>query len=93
MTEPIISRKTYILTYVGLLCLTLATTLLSYIDMGPFNTVVAVGIAVVKASLIAALFMHALYEDKLVKIILAGGVLWFLILITLTMTDYFTRYR
>jgi cytochrome c oxidase subunit 4 len=35
--------------------------------------------------------MHALYESALVRVILAGGVLWFLILMTLTMTDYLTR--
>ncbi len=93
MTEQVVSRKTYALTYGGLLLLTVATTLLSYIDMGPFNMVVALVIAVVKASLIAAVFMHALYESTLVRVVLAGGILWFLILISLTMTDYLTRYR
>lgn len=36
--------------------------------------------------------MHALYETPLIRVILASGVLWFLILITLTMCDYLTRY-
>jgi cytochrome c oxidase subunit 4 len=61
--------------------------------MGRFNLIIALVIAVIQASLIAGVFMHALYETALVRVILAGGVLWFLILITLTMTDYLTRSR
>jgi cytochrome c oxidase subunit 4 len=91
MSGPTVSRKTYLLTFLGLLGLTVLTTLLGFIDMGPFNTVVALLLAAVKASLIAAFFMHALYESKLVRVVLAGGVIWFLILISITMTDYISR--
>ena len=38
-----------------------------------------------------AIFMHALYETKLVRVIMAGGVIWFLIMISLTLGDYLTR--
>ena len=93
MAEPIIRRKTYALVYIALLALTLVTTLLAFLNMGPFNSVVALVIAVIQAALIAGVFMHALYESALVRVILAGSVLWFLILITLTMTDYLTRSR
>jgi len=44
-----------------------------------------------KASLIAAFFMQALYECKIVRIIIAGGVVWFLIMVTLTLADYMSR--
>jgi cytochrome c oxidase subunit IV len=91
MSGPTVSRKTYLLTFLGLLGLTVLTTLLGFIDMGPFNTVVALLLAAVKASLIAAFFMHALYESKLVRVVLAGGVIWFVILISITMTDYISR--
>ena len=91
MSGPTVSRKTYLLTFLGLLGLTALTTLLGFVNMGPFNTVVALLLAAVKASLIAAFFMHALYESKLVRVVLAGGVIWFLILISITMTDYISR--
>jgi cytochrome c oxidase subunit 4 len=91
MAQPAVSKKTYAYTFGGLLCLTLLTTLLGYIDMGPMNVVVAVGLAALKASLIAAFFMHALYESKLVRVALAGGVIWFLILVSLTISDYLSR--
>ena len=93
MMEPVVSRKTYAAIFLSLLALTLATTLLAYLDMGPFNMVVAITIAVIKATLIVAFFMHALYEFKLVHVIIAGGVLWFLILVFLTLGDYLTRAR
>ena len=93
MAEPVVARKIYLRAYAALLGLTLATTLLAFLNMGRFNTIVALVIAVVQASLIAGVFMHALYETALVRVILGGGVLWFLILITLTMTDYLTRSR
>jgi cytochrome c oxidase subunit 4 len=91
MAEPIIRRKTHVYAYLGLLGLTLITTLLAFLDMGPFNSVVALTIAVIQAALIAGVFMHALYETVLVRVILTGAVLWFLIMIILTMTDYLTR--
>ena len=91
MDEPVLSRKTYFLTWIALLALTLLTTLLAYLRMGPWNMVIAIAIAAVQASLIAGFFMQALYESVLVRVVTAGGVIWFLIMATLTLTDYITR--
>ena len=79
------------MTFLSLLGLTLLTTLLGFVDMGPFNTGVAIALAAVKACLIAMFFMHALYESGLVRIVMAGGLIWFLILISLTLSDYASR--
>src|SRR5579885_3896206 len=89
-SDPVVSKKTYALVYLSLLALTGLTTGLAYIDLGPFNTVVAIGLAIVKASLIAAFFMHVIYEFKLVWVILAGALVWFCLLM-ITLSDYFTR--
>ncbi len=91
MSGPVVSRKTYVFTWLGLLGLTLLTTLLGFINMGPFSMVAAVGIATMKAALIAGFFMHALYDSKLVRVIICGAVIWFLILVSLTLGDYMTR--
>ncbi|MBV9308902.1 MAG: hypothetical protein JOZ45_22335 [Acidobacteriaceae bacterium] len=53
--------------------------------------VIAVTIATAKAILIAFFFMHALYESKVIRVILAGGIIWFLIMVSLTLGDYMTR--
>lgn len=91
MKGPTVSIKTYTLTFVALLALALATTLIGFLDLSPFSMIIAVTIAAAKAILIASFFMHALYESKVIRVILAGGVIWFLIMVTLTLGDYMTR--
>ena len=91
MKQPVVTRKTYALVWLSLLALALLTTLIGFLDLGPFNMIIAITIATAKACLIAAFFMHALYEGKVIRIIVAGGVVWFLIMITLTLGDYMTR--
>ena len=85
------SAKTYVLTYLGLLTLTLSTVLIGYLNLGWGSMFVAVAIATMKASLIAMFFMHALVEKKLARLVISGALLWFLILVTLTLGDYITR--
>jgi cytochrome c oxidase subunit 4 len=85
------SLKTYLLTYLGLLALTLSTVLIGYVGLGWGSMFVAVLIAAAKATLIALFFMHALIEKKLVWLVIAGALIWFLILISLTLGDYITR--
>lgn len=91
MAEATVSPKTYLITYAVLLCLTLSTVLIGYLDLGWFSMFVAVAIAAIKATLIAAFFMHALYEKVMIRLLIAGALLWFMILVTLTMCDYITR--
>ena len=91
MSQSTVSVKTYAFTLIALLALTLLTSLLALVDLGKFSFIAGVAIAAVKASLIASFFMHALYETKLVRVIMAGGVIWFLIMISLTLGDYLTR--
>ncbi|MFZ0591730.1 MAG: hypothetical protein WAM39_14790 [Bryobacteraceae bacterium] len=91
MNEPALTRKAYTFAWLGLLGLTLLNTLIAFVNLGPWSTVIAVGIATIMASLVAGFLMHALYEAKIIRVILAGGVIWFLILVSLTLTDYITR--
>jgi cytochrome c oxidase subunit 4 len=91
MTGPKVSVRKNALVFGALLVLALSTTLIGMLDLGPFNMVIAITIAATKAALIAAFFMQALYESKIVRIIITGGVVWFLIMITLTLGDYVSR--
>jgi cytochrome c oxidase subunit 4 len=91
MSQPTVSLKGYLGTWLALLGLTLLTSLLAFVNLGRFSILVAVLIAAMKASLIAMFFMHALYGSKLVRVVLAGGVIWLLIMLSLTLTDYITR--
>jgi cytochrome c oxidase subunit 4 len=92
MAQPVVTRKTYALTFGALLGLTALTTGLGFIDMGTLNTGVAVGLAGVKACLIAGFFMHGFYESRTIRIAMIAGVVWFLFMISLTLVDYISRF-
>jgi cytochrome c oxidase subunit 4 len=91
MRVPPLTPKTLVLVFVALWVCVLATTLIGFIDLGQFNIVVAVAFAAIMAILVAGFFMHALYEGKLVHIMITGGIVWFLIMETLTLGDFMTR--
>jgi cytochrome c oxidase subunit IV len=91
MQEHADSIKTYTLVFLSLLLLTAATTMVSTIDLGPFNVVVALLIAVVKMMLVALFFMHLRYSTILTKVVVGGGMLWLGILLVLSLTDFVTR--
>ncbi len=91
MAAPSVSAKTYVFTYLGLLGLTLSTVLTGFVDLGWGSMFIAILIATAKATLIASFFMHALVEKKLVRLVIVGALVWFLILMTLTVGDYITR--
>ena len=48
-------------------------------------------IAVAKATLVVLYYMHVRWSGRLVPILLTAGILWLVILITLTMSDYASR--
>jgi len=85
------SRKVYYVIFAALLTLTLLTVVVARIDLGPFNTIVALAIAVTKALLVVLFFMHVRHSSKLTKLVVSGGFIWLAILIGLTMSDFATR--
>lgn len=91
MAEPIIPPRTYVRVFVVLLGLTYTTYLVAYVDLGPWNVVVAMAIAIGKAFLVALFFMHLRSSPKLTWIVTGGGLFWLGILLALTVSDYLTR--
>jgi len=85
------STKTYYIVYFALLSLTLLTCALSFVPQVGWHATVGLGIASVKAGLIAVFFMHILTADRLPWLTLLAGILWFSILLGLTLADYLTR--
>jgi hypothetical protein len=57
------------------------------------NTIVALGIAVLKASLVVLFFMHVKYSSRLIQLMVAAAFLWLALLISGTLSDYVTRSR
>jgi len=86
------SVRTYVLVFVALLILAAATTAIAYVDLGPFNTVVALAIASIKASLVGLFFMHLLYTRGLTRIVVLAGFFWLALMVSFTLADVFTRH-
>ena len=91
MSEHIVPVKTYLAVFVALILLTALTTWVAYIDLGPFNTVAALVIAVTKMLLVVLFFMHVKYSSGMTKVVIIAGIFWLAILISLTMADEMTR--
>ena len=71
--------------------LTILTVAVTYLNLGPFNEVVALGIAGTKAALIVLFFMNARYAEGATKVFIALGLMWLMLLMAGTMDDYLTR--
>ena len=71
--------------------LTATTTGAAFIDMGVFNPIVALAIAVLKAVLVILFFMHIRYSSKLMMLTVGAGFFTFIILVTMTLSDYISR--
>lgn len=89
--EHITPKRIYYAIFAALLTLTYVTIAVSRVDLGPFNTVVALTIAVTKAVLVVLFFMHLRYSTRLTKLVVVAGFVWLAILIGLTMSDIATR--
>ena len=82
------SLKPYVFVLVALLVLTAVTVGVATIDFGAANDVVALGIALLKASLVVAFFMHVKGATSVIKMAAVGGFFWLLIFFAIIMTDY-----
>ncbi len=87
----IVSPKVYALIFGALLVGTGLTVWAAFIEMGPFNPIIALAIACTKAVLVVLYFMHIRYSSKLMKLTVASGVFMFMVLISMTLADYMSR--
>ena len=89
--HQIITPATSGMVFGTLLIFTGVTVGAAYIDLGIFNPVVALAIACFKAVVVILFFMHVKYQSNLIKLTVAAGFFTFLVLITMTMSDYISR--
>ncbi len=87
----VVGPKVYLLIFFALMICTGLTTWVAFIDLGVLNPVIALAIACFKASLVVLFFMHIHYSSKLLKLTVASGLFMFLVLITMTLSDYISR--
>lgn len=91
MTHPIVSVKTYALVFAALIALTITTVAVSKVELGEYNFVCAMTIAVIKASLVVWFFMHVRNSTSMTRLFVVAGLFWMSILIVFTVSDYISR--
>lgn len=91
MSDHIVPTRVYYLIFAALMVGTYLTVQAAFIDLGAFNTVVALAIACVKATLVILFFMHVKYSSKLTKLLVGSTFFFLASLFGLTMTDYMSR--
>jgi cytochrome c oxidase subunit 4 len=91
MTHRVVSVKTYAAVFITLLILTGTTVGVAQINLGEYNFVVALTIAVIKGTLVAMFFMDVRRATSLTKLFVCAGLFWLAILLVFVLSDYLTR--
>jgi len=91
MSEHVVPKRIYIAVWATLLAMTLITTLVAFVDLGRFNTVVALSIATFKASLVVLFFMGAKHAPRLTRVAIICGIFFLALLLAFSMVDYLSR--
>jgi cytochrome c oxidase subunit IV len=91
MSEHIVDKKIYYGVFAALMALLGATVVIAYIHLGKLNVIVALTIAVIKATLIILYFMHVRYSSRLLWVFVGAGFFWLMILFALSFSDFLTR--
>ena len=73
--------------FAALMVLTAVTVAVSYFDFGVLNLLVAMGVATVKATLVAMYFMHLRYDNPFNALIFGIGVVFLGLFLVITMMD------
>jgi cytochrome c oxidase subunit 4 len=86
----VVPLLTYFLVFGALMVGTYLTVWAAGKDFGPFNTLVALGIAVTKATLVILFFMHVKYSTRLTQLVVAVAMAFLGLLILGTLNDYYS---
>ena len=92
MSEHIVQPRIYVVIFAALLMGTGLTAWVAFFNFpGPLNAVVALTIAVIKATLVVLYFMHVRYSSRLIALVIGSALFWMALLFALTISDYSTR--
>lgn len=89
--QHVIAVSTYLKVAAALFVLTATTIGVAFLPLGAARAPIALAIATVKASLVALIFMHLLYDDRFNAVVFVGSVLFVLIFFAFTLVDPLTR--
>ena len=85
------SQKTLFGVWLALLALLFLTWGVAKFNLGEWNIVAAMTVAVAKMLLVVCIFMHLRYNVRLIWVFAVAGLFWLAIMVTLVLSDYLTR--
>ncbi len=83
--------KEYLWVFGGLMLLLFLTLQVATWELGPFNILVAMAVAIAKTALVMMFFMHLKFSSKLITLFAVAAFFWLSIMFILTMGDYYSR--
>lgn len=89
--HPVTGVGVYIGVFAALMVFTVITVAAAWVDMGLLNTPVALAIAGTKATIVVLFFMEVRHAHPITKLVVVSGLLWLVILLVLTFSDYLGR--
>ena len=91
-THHIVPIPLYLTVFAALMVLLVLTLVAAHYDLGEWNLVIAMTIAVAKAVLIVLFFMHLRWSTSLVRFFACAALFWLSIMFVMTLQDYFSRF-
>ncbi len=91
MTHQVVPVKTYTLVFAALIALTITTVAVSKLELGEYNFVCALTIAVIKATLVVMFFMDVRRSSSMTKLFICAGFFWLAIMLVFMLSDYLSR--
>ncbi|HVN83336.1 MAG TPA: cytochrome C oxidase subunit IV family protein [Candidatus Binatia bacterium] len=90
-SSHVVPVSVYVAIFLCLMALTAITVAVAFVDLGPLSNVVAMAIAITKATLVILYFMHVRYSSRLTWLVIGSGFFWLAVMIVFTAADPFTR--
>jgi len=91
MNDQVVSVKVYALAFCALLALTITTVAVSKLELGEFNFIAAMTVAVIKGTLVVMFFMDVRRATSMTKLFAGAGLFWLAILLVFLLSDYLSR--
>src|SRR4051812_50230269 len=86
------TKRTYYIVFAILMALLVLTVAAAFLPWGSrIGIVIAMAVAIIKATLVVIYFMHVKGSSGLTKVFVVAGLAWLAILMGITLADYLTR--
>jgi cytochrome c oxidase subunit 4 len=89
--DPSATLRAYFAVFAALMVFTGITVAAAYVNMGPMNNVVAIAIAMTKAAMVMAIFMHVRGSSNLIYFCIFGGLFFLSLMFYFPLIDLFSR--